>query len=62
VYNFLFHSQIEQLKAQNKFEAEVKQEQEEKRRLEFEKKQAKNAFKQKYAFFEQVTLTPSATH
>lgn len=56
IYLFLSF-QIEQLKAQNKFELEVKKEQEEKRKLEIEKKQKRQEFAQKHAFFEQVTLT-----
>jgi len=51
-----FEAKIEQLKAQNKFEQEVKSEQEEKRKTEHEKKQKRMEFQQKYAFFEQVTL------
>jgi len=51
-----FEAKIEQLKAQNKFEQEVKEEQEEKRKQECEKKQKRMEFKQKHAFFEQVTL------
>lgn len=53
----LFHLQIEQLKAQSKFETELKREQEEKRRLETEKKEKRKEFAQKHAFFEQVTLS-----
>lgn len=52
-----FEAKIEQLKAQSKFETEVKREQEEKRRLETEKKEKRKEFAQKHAFFEQVTLS-----
>jgi len=52
-----FEAKIEQLKAQSKFEMEVKKEQEEKRKQELEKKQKRQEFAQKHAFFEQVTLT-----
>lgn len=51
-----FGFQIEHLKAQNKFENEIKKEQEEKRKLELEKKQKRSEFQQKHAFFEQVTI------
>jgi len=52
-----FEAKIEQLKAQSKFETEVKREQEEKRRVETEKKEKRKEFAQKHAFFEQVTLS-----
>jgi thiamine pyrophosphate-dependent acetolactate synthase large subunit-like protein len=52
-----FEAKIEQLKAQSKFEEEVKKEQEERRRQEQERKQKRQEFQQKHAFFEQVTLT-----
>jgi len=48
--------QIEQLKAQSKFEQEVRKEQEEKRRFEAEKKQKRQDFAKKHALFEQITL------
>jgi len=52
-----FEAKIEQLKAQNKFEEEVKKEQEEKRKEEVERKAKRQEFAKKHAFFEQTTLT-----
>jgi len=44
------------LKAQSKFEQEVRKEQEEKRRSEADKKQKRLEFAKKHALFEQITL------